>query len=281
MNGTLSGPGGTLPPRPPLSGDPFPPPALPDWSVSFHARLDSTNLEAQRRLAAGEAGKLLILAESQTDGQCRHDRLWESPPGKGLWASFILPVSAPLEILPQSTLVLAVAVREGIEQATGVRLGVKWPNDLLGNGRKCCGLLVETAGEPASGRATPLILGAGVNCNQTVDDFPPYLREAATSLSLLAGGKTFGRAGLLASVARAIDVWFGRWEREGFSPVREAWLARNCTLGRTVVLPGGYGHALATARDLDLSGALLAEAEDGAPLRLDSGEIRFPETVAP
>lgn len=282
MRETTSIAGGTKQPPRLASGRPSCLPVLalsvPGWPVSFHPELDSTNLEAKRRIALGETGKGLVLAESQKNGQCRHDRLWESPSGKGIWASFILPVAVPCAVLPQSTLVLAVAVREGIERATNVPLEIKWPNDLLGKGRKCCGLLVETDSEFGPGTATPLILGVGINCDHEAGDFPPYLRDTATSLSLLANGERFHRETVLSSVARSVEHWFAIWETEGFSPVRTAWLRRNCTLGRQIILPEGYGHARATARDLDESGALVAVTDDGGTVRVDSGEILFQYT---
>ncbi|MCC8193286.1 MAG: biotin--[acetyl-CoA-carboxylase] ligase [Deltaproteobacteria bacterium] len=243
--------------------------------MEFHTRLDSTNLQAKRRIEEGRAGKLAVIAESQTNGQCRHDRLWESPTGKGIWASFILPVTVPLETLPQSTLVLAVAVREAVLTASGVSLRIKWPNDLLGNGKKCCGLLVETAIADHRAPAIPLVLGVGINANQDEADFPPYLRSAATSLALLSGGSV-SRAAVLTAVAAGIDRWFARWREQGFAPVREAWLACNGTLGNAIILPDGYGRRHAVAFDLDPSGALLAVTDDGERLRVDSGEIGFP-----
>lgn len=253
----------------------YPPARIPDWPAIYHPSLDSTNLEAKRRIANGETRKLLIIADSQTNGQCRHDRLWESPPGKGVWASFVQPVAAPFEALPQSTLTLAVAVRQGIENATGISLRVKWPNDLLGDGQKCCGLLAETIPGAKAGRPVPLVLGVGINCNHAVNDFPSHLQGLAASLSILAGGTVFDRATVLVSVARSITRWFGLWEKQGFEPVREAWLAHNCTVGKTLSLPDGYGYTRAVAEDIDATGALMAVAEDGVRLRIDSGEILF------
>jgi BirA family biotin operon repressor/biotin-[acetyl-CoA-carboxylase] ligase len=245
------------------------------WNFSFHETLDSTNLEGRRQLAEGRTGKQVIVAETQTLGQCRHDRLWESKPGRGMWASFILPVTVPFSVLAQSTLVLAAAVREGVEKATGVALAAKWPNDLLGGGKKCCGMLVES-GEILPDAATHhLILGVGVNIGHTEDDFPGYLRETATSLAILSGGGTFSRDAVTASVARSIETWFARWEKEGFSPIRHAWLYGNCTIGNRIILLDGYGYSHATALDLDESGALVALADDGTTLLIDSGEIRF------
>ena len=249
---------------------------IPGWDVVGYATLDSTNLEAKRRIAQGYAEKSLILAESQTNGQCRHDRLWISPPDAGIWASFILPVSVPREALPQSTLVLAVAVQEGISKATGISLKIKWPNDLLGNRKKCCGLLVEADPEKASPASVPLILGVGINCNQTEEAFPPDLREIATSLSILASGQVHPREHILRAVADSIEHWFGIWQKQGFAPVRNAWITHSGTLGNAVILPEGYGQPHGLAHGLDPSGALLVLAENGEEIRIESGEILFP-----
>lgn len=256
------------------------PPCAQGWEVFRHASLASTNIEARHVVAAGFTRKTIIVADAQTNGQCRHDRLWESKPGMGLWASFILPVSLPFDLLPQSTLVLAVAVREGILDATSVALEAKWPNDLLGNGRKCCGLLVETGESRDSSGPTPLILGVGINLDHGAEDFPPYLRGTATSLRLLADGRKFDRGNILHAVAASIHRWFSIWETQGFSRVRDAWLAGNCTMGKRIILSDGYGYPHATAKDLDETGALLAQADDGTALLVDSGEIGFTTDMA-
>jgi len=251
---------------------------VPGWEIVAYPQLDSTNLEAKRRIAHGCCKKLLVLAESQTNGQCRHDRLWDSPANAGIWVSFILPVSVPFEALPQSTLVLAVAVQEGIANATGIPLAIKWPNDLLGNGKKCCGLLVETASEiPAQTPVSlvPLVLGVGINCNQTLETFPPALQKIAASLSMLASGRIFSREPILCAVASSIDRWFGIWQTRGFAPVREAWVAHNGTLGNPLILPKGYGQPHGVAHDLDDSGALLVLLETGECVQIESGEIIF------
>lgn len=248
---------------------------MPGWNASVYATLDSTNLEARRRLSAGLTGKQVIIADSQTMGQCRHDRLWESKAGCGLWASFVLPVAVPFFALAQSTLVLAVAVREGVRNATGVRLDAKWPNDLLRGGKKCCGMLVESGEITPHAETHSLILGVGVNISHTATDFPDGLRDTATSLSIISGGKTVSRDDLAASIAQSIETWFARWEKEGFAPIRHAWLNGNCTIGNRIILPEGYGYSHATAHDLDKSGALVALADDGTALLIGSGEIRF------
>lgn len=241
------------------------------WRKFRHDSLDSTNLEAHRLIANGFAGKGLVVADEQTAGYGRHSRVWESARGKGLWASFILPAPVPAEILAQSSLVLGVAVREAVQEACGLALANKWPNDLLHDGRKCCGLLAEAD----FGGGTPmLILGAGINVDHSADDFPCELRRTAVSLRSITG-TSVDRAALLSSLADAIDAWIGTWQGCGFAPVREAWLAGNCTTGREVVLPAGYTGERGTAIGLGDNGGLLVRTPDGALVTMDSGEILF------
>ncbi len=252
----------------------------PGWTLEQHRVLDSTNAEAHRRIIAGLSAKTAILAERQTAGRGRGARAWESAEDKGLWVSLVLPVTPPLAVLAQSTLVLAVAAHEAVERAIGLRLSVKWPNDLLHEGRKCCGLLVEAniakaaSGAPRGDASAMLILGIGLNIAHLPEDFPAALRERATSLRLIAG-RECSREQILRGILDSVDYWFDLWTNQGFAPVREAWLAVNCTMGRRIVLPDGYGYAHGTAHDLAPDGALVALAGDGALLRINAGEIIF------
>ena len=246
------------------------------WALEHHAIIDSTNVEAHRRIASDLTVKTVIWADRQTAGCGRHSRVWESAATKGLWASLVLPVSLPLEILPQSTLVLAVAVREAVANCCGIALQIKWPNDLLHEGRKCCGLLVESAFFPQDASVppdtVPLILGAGLNINHLYHDFPSALRDTATSLRLISDREHSPEA-ILRTLLASVDHWFGLWASWGFAPVREAWLGGNCTLGKRITLPEGFGHAYGTAHDLAPDGALVALADNGDSVRIDAGEI--------
>ena len=249
------------------------------WAMMHHSMLDSTNAEACRCIAAGLTEKTAILANCQTAGHGRGQRIWESSVDKGMWVSLVLPITVPFETLTQSTLVLAMAVRETVERVSSVGLQAKWPNDLLYGSRKCCGLLVEAhIAEPAP-RASDvayvsLILGIGLNINHLEGDFPVTLRETATSLRLVAG-REYSREHILRDMLCSVDHWFSLWTEQGFTPIRDAWLAANCTMGKRLVLPDGFGCTHGIAHDLAPDGALIVLADDGAFLRIDAGEIVF------
>jgi BirA family biotin operon repressor/biotin-[acetyl-CoA-carboxylase] ligase len=245
------------------------------WDLRRHAALDSTSSEGLRLLARGFPGKTVILAECQTAGRGRGDRIWESAGSQGLWASLLLTVAMPWDRLAPAAMILGIAVREAVGLCCGIRLRTKWPNDLMsGDRRKCCGLLAESGVMPDAAGAMPLVLGIGLNVNQLEEDFPPGLAGKAVSLRMLSG-REYDRMSLLAAILRRVDDWFARWTRDGFGPAREAWLADNDTLGRELFLPEGYGARRGTAFDLAPDGALLVRAETGETLCIDAGEIAF------
>jgi BirA family biotin operon repressor/biotin-[acetyl-CoA-carboxylase] ligase len=209
------------------------------------------------------------VADSQSAGRCRHKIIWESPSNLGLWLSFVWFSKVTWAQMPQSTLVLAVAVKEAIKEACDLDLGIKWPNDLLGGGKKCAGLLVETA--PKSPQKA-LVLGIGINLSQRCRDFPISLRDTATSLGMLSGNFNLSRTKLTFSLAYRIKYWFEKWELEGFTEVRRAWLKDNLTLGREIVVDNGLPLL---AIDLDQSGALVAKTTNDQIVTFNTGEIRF------
>ena len=163
------------------------------WRIYKVQSVDSTNSEAERlirSLGINDAHQLAVVADMQTSGKGRRERNWFSPPGAGLWCSAALVPEIQIEHLAQLTLVAAVAVSDAVEALTGARLGIKWPNDLLHEGKKVCGILTETVPLPqgddeSDTERTPVVIGIGVNLNQREEDFPAELRDAATSLALI------------------------------------------------------------------------------------------------
>src|SRR6185369_17974712 len=142
----------------------------------------STNADAFRLAEEGAAEGTVVLADTQSGGKGRLGRIWSSPPGVNLYCSVILRPSVKPYEAPQLTFLSAVAVARAIEQATGLKPEIKWPNDVLIGGRKVAGLLNEMSAE--TDRINFVILGLGVNLNMTTAQFPHDLRHPATSLFL-------------------------------------------------------------------------------------------------
>jgi len=256
------------------------------WRIRKMESVDSTNREAERlvrTLGGKEAHCVAVIADMQTEGRGRYERNWFSPPKLGLWCSAILVPEVSMEDLSQVTLVAAVAVAQAVQELTGVQLGIKWPNDLLYEGRKVCGILTETVPLPQgdmeddAGRQ-PVVVGIGLNVHQKTCDFPPELREDATSLALAArlhGARPVSRESVFTGILEKLHTWYELWKAEGFAPIRESWIAQSCTMNRLLSWEEGGKRMEGTAVDLEPDGSLRVCMQDGAIHRLNAGEIRF------
>jgi BirA family transcriptional regulator, biotin operon repressor / biotin---[acetyl-CoA-carboxylase] ligase len=186
-------------------------PALPGFlgvPVERHSSIGSTNDEAFRRADEGAPEGLVVVARVQTAGRGRQGRSWWDAPGASLLFSVLLRPSIPLAQCPLLALALACSVADAGTEATGATLGIKWPNDVLHDGRKLCGVLAESrvsGGAPApaaaaSSKRPAVVIGAGVNVNQTAEDFPAELRGSATSLRIAGGGNPLRPDDLLPAI---------------------------------------------------------------------------------
>lgn len=234
--------------------------------VLVYERTASTNDIASEYARNPENDGLAVFAEEQTAGRGRTGAQWQSPYGESLLFSVLLVDCAiGNELL---SLTCAVAVAEALGDIGGQRVGIKWPNDILLAGRKVCGILLESkrvAGNerPATGRSH--VIGIGINCHQTVESFPPELRDVATSLDLVAGGRC-DRITLARRTLTSLDQWL-RTAEKNEDRVIETWgclstqLAQRLTLacnGRTFT-----GHCIGI------------DPVNGLILQLDRGGVRM------
>ena len=146
------------------------------------AETESTNDIARDWALQGALEGTLVTAGRQTRGRGRRARVWESPPGTGLYASFVLRPGWLAKKAPDLAIVAGMAAFHALEKAGVSGLRVKWPNDILAHGKKICGVLVEP--RIGGGRIEFAVVGIGINVGQGADDFPPSLRESATSCRL-------------------------------------------------------------------------------------------------
>ncbi|SOC19063.1 biotin--[acetyl-CoA-carboxylase] ligase [Rhodobacter maris] len=241
--------------------------------------VDSTN-RYLADLAAGSSPAqtrtgTVVLADTQTAGRGKYDRVWASLPESSLTFSVLLRPARPVEDLAQTTLVMAVAVAEAVAASAGLEVEIKWPNDLMVRGRKLCGILCELVltdeGEPAH-----IIAGVGLNLNHAQGDFPPALQGLATSIALETGRKV-DRFDLLTEILERLEERLSDWEASGFEPIRKAWSARSCTLGREIVItqPGG-DRLCGTAITLEANGNLTLREASGRLHSIVCGEISSP-----
>ena len=236
--------------------------------VHHFETLDSTNDLAKELAVQGAPEGTVVVAEAQTGGRGRLGREWNSPPGVGLYVSLVLrPMLPPME-LPQITLTTAVAVVRAVRRVAGVAPGIKWPNDLLVNGKKLGGILTEM--ETESDRIRHVVVGLGLNVNNP--EFPPELAATATSLTLTAGG-TFSRVNLLKAWLEEFEELYGRFLNQGFPEILEEWKCSTVTLGRAVTVRQGPREISGQALDIAPDGALLLRTNTGEIVRVTSGEI--------
>jgi BirA family biotin operon repressor/biotin-[acetyl-CoA-carboxylase] ligase len=230
--------------------------------------LASTNDLAKELGSRGAPEGSLVVAESQTRGRGRLGREWDSPPGTGLYVSLLLRPPLPPTEMPQITLTTAVAVVRAVKRATGVAPGIKWPNDLLVDGKKLGGILTEM--ETESDQIRHLVVGLGLNVNNR--EFPPPLDLTATSLSL-ATGSSFCRRGILRAWLEEFEALYDLFLNRDFGVILDEWRGYNVTLGQTVTVWQGSREISGLALEVAGDGALLIKQETGEVIRVTSGEI--------
>jgi BirA family biotin operon repressor/biotin-[acetyl-CoA-carboxylase] ligase len=215
-----------------------------------HRLTDSTNARARELAIAGAPHGTLITADEQSAGRGRQGRSWSAAPGDALLMSLLVRDVQPL--LP---LAAAVAVSEALAPLDAA---IKWPNDVWIERRKVAGILLE--GRPQEGWAV-----VGVGLNVRTREFPPDLRDTATSLALAGHDTTVAAA--RDAVVEALD----RWTRAPGDEVLSAWRARDALRGEQVRWAGGEG----TAAGISDGGGLLVETTAGAQVELDAGEVHL------
>lgn len=240
-------------------------------SLKLYNEVDSTQIIAQQLAQEGANEGTLVLAEQQNAGRGRMGKHWHSPKGKGVWMSLVLRPTIPVHFTPQLTLLTAVAVCRAIRKAAAVPAAIKWPNDILIDGRKVCGILLESFAEDE--RLRCVIAGIGISANLEEDDYPEPLKPIATSLRIVSGRKV-DRTELIALVMEEFERLYELYQDKGFEPIRTAWEALTMSLGGKVRANTPKGTVEGTALSIDEMGALIVQTSDGAEVKLYSAEIQ-------
>lgn len=229
-------------------------------NILYHEETRSTNEDAKAAADAGAPDGTLVVTEFQGTGHGRLARGWFCPKGEGVLFSVILrPTSFLPQEAPKCTLLAAVAVARAI-RSLGLDVGIKWPNDILADGRKLVGILTEMSAEME--RIHYIVIGIGINVNITADEFTPDIQDTATSLAILAG-HTIDRRQLLAAILREMETLYRAVQNEGFAPVFAAWRELSVTLGQDVRVLGVGESFEGRAADIDETGALLVDTSEG------------------
>lgn len=246
--------------------------SFPPWPAGYRhihfETIDSTNDEARRLAIAGEAGPVWITADEQTAGRGRRGRVWVSPKGN-LMSTLLLNPQKPAAECAQLSFVSAVAAADAVVHfAPEAEVKVKWPNDVLANGRKISGILLESAS--AAGEPYFLAIGIGIN----LAHFPPDTEFPATSLAQLGVAVPTAR-GALGQLAAEFAKWYEVWSGQGFLPIRDAWLARAANLGGRIRARLTTGEASGVFEGIDQTGALLLREPRDRLRTIAAGEVFF------
>ncbi len=237
-------------------------------TIVYKDMVDSTNRYAKTLAENGAEEGTVVIASEQRKGKGRLDRSWVSPPG-GIWLSIILRPA----ILPQEasrfTLLAAVAAARAIE-TVGVRPEIKWPNDILIDGKKVCGILLELSAQ--SDRVDYLIIGLGINANNDIDTIPIDSRDHVMTLAT-ALGKKIDRRSLVAALLLELENWSDTLLLEGWQEIKDEWTKRCTMLGRHITLHTLHGEVEGKFVGIDRFGALQIQLPGGDTKTFAAGDV--------
>jgi len=246
-------------------------------SIQTFEVIDSTNTVAKRLAERGAPEGTTVIAEYQTAGRGRFNRKWHGEPGKNILLSLILRPRNK-HITPLLTYLTSTCVADTIQEITGKTVECKWPNDLLINDRKFCGILLES-----SWRAAPrsslrresnvdfVVIGVGMNVNQGT--FPAGLRQTATSLKIECG-REFGRAPIIRNFLERLEGGYLQSSKAGVNGILAEWKVKCRTLGKEISVEQSGKILKGKAIDVDTEGALIIDSR-GRVTRVFAGDVRI------
>ena len=234
----------------------------------------STNPDAKRFAEEGAPHGTTVVADRQTAGRGRRGRAWESPAGNSVYFTIVIrPAFAP-DKASMITLVMALSVAEAIHGVTGLDTGIKWPNDIVVNGKKVVGILTEMSMTPEMNEIQFLVAGVGVNVNQeSAEAFPEELRGTATSLKI-ESGRQIDRAALLARILEQFETDYGTFEQTlTLSALKERYESRLAGRDAAVRVLDPAGEYTGISRGITDTGELVVEKENGERVPVYAGEV--------
>lgn len=238
--------------------------------LHYFAEIGSTNAYARRLAEQGARDGALVIADSQTDGRGRRGRHWVSPPNVNLYLSLVLRPKLPPARAPQITLMAAVALAETLKCFLPVPPSIKWPNDIIVNGKKLAGILTEV--NCGTDSVDFVILGIGVNVNYPVNLMPEEIRQRATSV-LVECQKEVSREDLLQRLIQDLDRCYGEIEENGFAPLAFRWETYFGWRGQRVRIELLDQIVFGIAKGIDRDGALVFEDDQGRVQRVIAGDV--------
>ena len=235
----------------------------PDFKFCYFDVLSSTNDKAREFAKEGKSS-LVVVAERQERGRGRFGREWSSSFG-GLYMTILLHVR-DIDKSRYLTFIAAISVARAVREISGLDAGVKWPNDVLVNGRKICGILTETI----SGKKNSALVGIGLNANQK--KFPRSIGNKATSLKIQTN-KTYDIKKISKLIIKEFNSLYGYYDKRNYGKIIEAWKKYSHTLGKTIKAKTLTGNYTGKAVDVDEECNLILRLNDGTMKKIIEGDI--------
>ncbi|MCT4686468.1 biotin--[acetyl-CoA-carboxylase] ligase [Vallitalea sp.] len=232
-------------------------------------KLDSTNQQAKKLALEGASNGTVIIAEEQTAGKGRRGKMWVSPPGTGIWMSVVLRPSVMPENASMLTLVAGLAVCKAVREITNLEASIKWPNDIVVNGKKICGLLTEMNSEIDF--INFVVVGIGINVN--IEKFPPELDNIATSL-MIEGNQSYQRKKLVKRTLEIFEGYYKKYlETEDLTKIIEEYNEHCINIGRKVRVTGRKQDITGNVKCVTNKGELIVTDQQGEDIVVTSGEV--------
>lgn len=246
-------------------------------TLYYYDSIDSTNIQAKRLAEEGAPDGTVIVADQQSAGRGRRGRGWASPAGTNLYFSLLLRPDIAPDKASMLTLVMALAVAEGIRatvdetSSQGIQVGIKWPNDIVIDGRKACGILTELSLSVEQGSIDYLVIGVGINVAK--QEFPAELQGHAIALDEVAN-RPISRSELLNAILTAFEADYGDFlATKDLTRLKEQYDALLVNYGRQVRVLDPKGEYDGIARGIQTTGELIVELPDGNTKDVYAGEV--------
>lgn len=237
--------------------------------LHYYEEIGSTNDEAFRLGMAGAPEGTVLIANSQSAGKGRMQRVWHSPAGANIYTSIILRPPFETVRAPQISIAAGVAVAETLNPCCQDRAQLKWPNDVLIDGKKVCGILAQM--KMTGAVIDFVVVGIGINVNLSYEQFPDDIQQIATSLAIEAG-HDISRLALIIRLYENLAKWYKNLVNCGFETVRKAWLGRTPMIGQIVQVMFREEAVRGKAMGLDEDGSLILLTDKNETFRVSAGD---------
>lgn len=237
--------------------------------IFYFNSIDSTNTFALILAEKGYTEGTVVIANKQLSGRGRFDRKWLSPADKNIYMSIILKPEVLTRHIPLLTFMSAISCASAIIKTTPINVSLKWPNDLVVNGKKLGGILIETRSE--KNKINYATVGIGINVNFSIDEMPEDIKDTATSIKEETG-IDYPRTQIVAEVLKDLDRWYHIFLNKGYDDIKREWLRLSSTIGKFIRVKSGNNIYEGYAAGIDDDGMLLLD--DGKSLeKINSGDV--------